>query len=99
MKILIGAVLIIVINVFAVGPLLSKTNEEDIGKNIKHLKKYQWFQNLLRNEKYRDLIVHDNDVRNTIGKFNSDKLDRKSFKAKYQKKIQNILQEKTDQLV
>ncbi|WP_163529961.1 hypothetical protein [Halobacillus ihumii] len=91
MKILIEAAVVIVINLFAIVPLISKTDEEDIGKNIKHLKKHQWFQNLLSNEGYRDLIIHDNYVRNTIGKFNSDKLDNNFFKTKYQRKLQNTL--------
>jgi|SRR5699024_1573993 len=99
MRILIAAVVLIIVNWFAIAPLFPRVDEEDIGKNISDLKKRQWFRNLLGNEEYRELIIHDNDVRRTIGKFNNDKLDKKFFKTKYQKKLQNLLQKKTNQLV
>lgn len=54
------------------------------------LEKRQWFKNLMNNEEYRELIIQDNDVRKTIGNFNSDRLDKKFFKSKYQRKLQNI---------
>lgn len=99
MRILIAAVVLIVVNWFTIAPLFPRVDEEDIGKNISDLKKRQWFKSLLNNEEYRELIIHDNEVRKTIGKFNNNKLDKKFFKAKYQKKLQNLLQKKTNQLV
>jgi len=98
LKIFIAAVLLIGINLFTIVPLISRTSEEDIGKNIKHLKKHQWFQDLLSNEVYKELIIQDKYVRKTIGKFNSEKLDKKSFKNKYQNKLQNILHQKTNRM-
>lgn len=71
LKFLIGAALVIGINLFAIVPLVSRTDEEDIRKNITDLKKYQWFQELLSNEEYKELIVHDSYVRKTIGKIQS----------------------------
>lgn len=99
MRILLASVVLIIVNWFTIASLIPKIDEADIGKNINNLKKRQWFKNLLNNEEYRELIIHDNDVRRTIGKFNSDKLDEKFFKTKYQKKLQNLLQKKTNQLV
>jgi len=99
LRILIGLAVLIIVNWFAIVPLISKIDEEDIEKNIKQLKKHQWFQNLLSNEEYRYLIIHDNYVRKTIGKFNSDTFDKSFFKTRYQTKLQNILQKKADQLV
>ncbi|GIN72925.1 hypothetical protein J14TS2_34000 [Bacillus sp. J14TS2] len=98
MKTIILGILVIGINLFAIVPLIPRVNEEDIGENIKHLKKHQWFQDLLRNGMYRELIIHDQQVRKTIGKFNSNKLEKKSFTNRYEKKLQSILHQKTGQL-
>ena len=99
LKILIAVVALIIFNWFTIVPLIPKVDEEDIGKNINDLKKYQWFKNLLSDEEYRDLIIHDNDVRKTIGKFSNDKLNKRFFKTKYQRKLQYLLQKKSNQLV
>ncbi|GGH89117.1 hypothetical protein JOD43_004478 [Pullulanibacillus pueri] len=72
-------------------PLLKKVNESDIGRNLKTLKKYQWFQNYLNNEKYKELIKHNKDVRKTIGRFNNHKLNKSSYNIKCQKKIHKVL--------
>lgn len=98
MKTLIAAVLVIGINLFAFVPLIHRTSEEDIGRNIKQLKTHQWFQNLLSNEAYRELIIQDKDVRKTIGKFKTDKIDKKTFGNKYQNKLQSILYQKTNRM-
>ncbi|SIS57380.1 hypothetical protein [Salimicrobium salexigens] len=98
MKFVIGAVLVIAINLFTILPLISKTDEEDIGENITRLKKYQWFQDLLSDEANKQLIVHDNDVRRTIGKFKSNKFDNKFFCNKYRNKLQSILNQKSNRL-
>lgn len=71
-----------------------KVSEEDIGRNLMHLKKYQWFQNYLHNEKYRELIIHNNDVRQAIGKFKSNKLDKDSYNMKCQKRLHKVLLKK-----
>lgn len=68
-----------------------KVDEEDIGRNIKHLKQHQWFQNYLSDEKFRELIVHHKDVRQCIGKFNSKKLKKQSYQKKYRKKLHKVL--------
>ena len=48
--------------------------------------------------RYKQLIVHDADVRKCIGRFNPRKIDRKSFQKKYEHKLKIILYEKTKEL-
>lgn len=67
-----------------------KVNESDIGRNIKILKKYQWFQNYLNDERHRELIIHNKDFRQVIGKFKSNKLDRSTYQDKCQEKLRKI---------
>jgi uncharacterized protein YktA (UPF0223 family) len=74
-------------------------NEEDIGRNTNLLKKYKWFQELLNDKAYRKLIVHDNDVRKIIGKFNDKKIDKKCFQNRYQKRLQSILEQKSSTVI
>lgn len=98
MDFLIGAVVVIVVIAilfFEIAPFdVFRTDEEDIGRNITELKKYQWFQNLLNNEEYKKIIVQDNYVRKTIGKLNTKKLKNKKSNSSYQKKIENMLEQR-----
>src|SRR5690625_1111096 len=82
--------LIVYVNIGDFLPFL-EANEEDIGRNLNHLKKYQWFQKHLNNEADRELIIHDKTVRKAIGKFNSSKLYRNSYQRKCQKRLHKIL--------
>ena len=51
--------------------------EEEIEKNIKFLKEYQWFQIYLNDVKYGNLIKDHKDVRYIIGKLNIEKMKNK----------------------
>ncbi|GGB49239.1 hypothetical protein GCM10011409_28550 [Lentibacillus populi] len=64
-----------------------KVNEEDIGRNLTHLKKHQWFQNYLNDEKYRELIIYNKNVRQTIGKFKT----KNSYNIRCEKKLHKVL--------
>ncbi len=86
-------IILISLNLAIYIPFL-KVDEEDIGRNLKHLNKYQWFQNYLNDEKYRELIIHNKDVRRVIGKFNSDKLEKDSYNMKCQKRLHKMLLKK-----
>jgi hypothetical protein len=88
--------LIVLLNVGIYIPSLLAVNEEDIGRNINSLKKYNWFQDLLGNNVYHQLIVHDKDVRRVIGKFDNNRIDKNLFQNKYRKKLQSILQQKSN---
>ena len=71
--------------------------EEEIEKNIKFLKEYQWFQNYLNDVKFRNLIEDHKDVRYIIGKFNIEKMkNRDGYHKKYQKKIHKVLLENSN---
>lgn len=91
--------LIVFLNLGLFLPSLLAVKEEDIGRNINHLKKYKWFQDLLNNQEHKQLIIHDKDVRRVIGTFDSKKMDKNFFQDRYRKKIQNIIQQKSNSLV
>ncbi|WP_240378006.1 hypothetical protein [Bacillus piscicola] len=81
---------VVFVNIGGFIPFL-KVDEEDIERNIKHLKRQQWFQNYLNDEKYRELIIHNKDVRLVIGKFKNNKLGRVSYQEKCQEKLHKTL--------
>lgn len=87
-------VLVIFLGIGPFLPSLMTVSAEDISENLNSLKKYSWFQDLLKNERYKQLIVHDNDVRKLIGRFNNKKLNKGYFQNKYRRKLQCILQQK-----
>ncbi|RYG71963.1 hypothetical protein EU245_12120 [Lentibacillus lipolyticus] len=87
---------IVFLNIGLFLPFVFSVDEDDIGKNIKRLKKYNWFQELLGDKDYKQLIIHDKDVRKVIGKFDDKKIDKKFFQNRYRKKLQNILQQKSN---
>ena len=72
-------------------PFIKEVTEEEVDKNIQFLKQYQWFINLLNDDKYKELVNKDEDVRYVIGKFNRNKMKKISYHNKYQKKINKIL--------
>lgn len=87
--------LIVFLNIGLYLPFL-KGDEEDICSNINRLKKYKWFQDLLNNKNYKELIVYDKDVRKVIGKFSGNKIDSKFFQNIYRKKLHNTLHQKSN---
>ncbi|MBM7586546.1 tmRNA-binding protein [Bacillus pakistanensis] len=84
------AILIDLLNLIVYLPF-RKVQQEDIVRNINHLTKYEWFQNFIKEEQYRKLIIHDKDVRKLIGKFNNKKMERNSYRLKCQEKLYRIL--------
>lgn len=78
------------LSIITFSSLITEVTEMEIEKNIRELKKYQWFNNLLEDGRYRSQIIHDKDVRETIGRFNVENLDS----ASYQKKLQKMLRKK-----
>ncbi|MGE7624380.1 hypothetical protein ACQKMD_15405 [Viridibacillus sp. NPDC096237] len=71
-----------------------RPDEEDISKNIEVIKKQNWYMSLLEDAELKRLIVHDKDVRQIIGRFNNEKLSRKSYQIKCQHKIEEALKGK-----
>lgn len=84
------------ISIISSAPFWPDVDEADIGKNIRILKKYEWFQQYLENENFKELIVYDQDVRDRIGEFNSNRLKKESYQNQYEKKIRKILLKKVD---
>ena len=77
-------------------PFIKEVTEEEVDKNIQFLKQYQWFINHLNDDKYKELVNKDEDVRYVIGKFNRNKMKKISYHNKYQKKINKILLKKAN---
>ncbi|MBK3496539.1 hypothetical protein JFL43_17075 [Viridibacillus sp. YIM B01967] len=71
-----------------------KPDEEDISKNIEALKKHNWYIALLEDGELKELIVHDKDVRQIIGRFNYEKLSRQSYQIKCERKLEDVLKKK-----
>ncbi|MFC5772837.1 hypothetical protein [Ectobacillus antri] len=76
-------------------PFTKDVTEEEIEKNIHFLKKYQWFQSYLKDDKFKSFIMKDKDVRFVIGKLNSEKMDQDQYHKKQRKKLQQILRKKS----
>lgn len=74
--------------------LLKDVQEEDIERNINKLKQSTWFQDYLKHEPYRKLIVSDQDVRQRIGKFKTKKLDNFGYLEKCHVKLERVLRKK-----
>ena len=72
-------------------PFIKEVTEEEVDKNIQFLKQYQWFIKHLNDDKYKELVNKDEDVRYVIGKFNRNKMKKISYHNKYKKKINKIL--------
>ncbi|MBS4745521.1 hypothetical protein B9G52_18200 [Bacillus safensis] len=69
-----------------------QVDEEDISRNAAHLKKYSWFQALLHDQTCRELIIYDPDVRRVIGRFKTEKLHKKRYNLRCERKLLQALQ-------
>ncbi|MEB2269467.1 hypothetical protein LAV33_04175 [Bacillus safensis] len=77
---------------FAVYIPFLQVDEEEISRNAAHLKKSSWFQALLHDQTCRDLIIYHPDVRRVIGKFKTDKLHKKQYNLRCERKLLKALQ-------
>lgn len=68
-----------------------QVDEDDISKNATHLKKYSWFQDLLSDQRCRELIILHADVRHVIDQFKTNKLHKKRYNIKCEKKLHQAL--------
>lgn len=71
-----------------------KVDEEDIGNSIRSLKKESWFQQFLTNDKFRDLIVYDEEIRTFIGKCNPNHLNKNRYANAFRRKLHKLLVKK-----
>lgn len=68
-----------------------QVDEEDTSRNATHLKKYSWFQDLLSDQRCRELIILYADVRHVIGQFKTNQLHKKRYNIKCEKKLHQAL--------
>lgn len=87
-------IVIDILNLLSYLPFL-KPDEKDVENNVKQLSRYDWFQNLLDHEEYRNLIIHDRHVRKQIGSFSRKKMHCKTYIANCHMKLLNILLSKS----
>ncbi|MGX9292162.1 hypothetical protein ACSLGF_13385 [Bacillus sp. A015] len=71
--------------------LFLQVDEEEISRNAAHLKKYSWFQALLNDQTCRELIIYDQDVRRVIGQLKTNKLHKKRYNLRCERKVQQAL--------
>lgn len=71
-----------------------KVDEEDIGIGIRSLKKELWFQQFLTNDKFRNLIVHDREIRNLIGKCKPKSLNKNRYANAFRRRLHKLLVKK-----
>ncbi len=88
------SILLDVFNLSAFLPFL-KVSEDDIGRNMRTLKKKVWFQRLLTNDKFRNLIIYDRDIRRLIGRCNTKRLQTKMYDRLFRRKLHKRLVKKT----
>ena len=65
--------------------------EEEIYNNIEFFKEYEWFQNYLKDVRFKKLINENTKVRYVIGKCNIEKMKKNKYNTLYQKKINKVL--------
>lgn len=68
-----------------------QVDEEDISRNAVHLKQYSWFQALLNEQTSRELIIYHQDVRHAIGRFKTEKLHKKRYNLRCERKLLQAL--------
>ena len=83
-----------VFNLMLLSSLTGTYEEDDIQHNIEQLRKTEWFQQYLKQQPYRDLLIYDKDVRKVIGKLNGKKLAKNPQRQAYQRIITRALQRK-----
>lgn len=72
-----------------------KVDEDDIGNSLRVLKKESWFQQFLTNDKFRNLIVYDRDIRNFIGKCKTNNLNKDRYANAFRRRLHKLLVKKT----
>lgn len=85
---------VIFLNIALYLPSYFSVSEEDVTENIRLLRRQAWFQQLLQYDPYHALIVHDSEVRRTIGKFNKKRLEISFYQRRYEKRLHRIFAKK-----
>lgn len=72
-----------------------KVTEDDITENMNYLRKTDWFQTYLENDRFRHVLIYDQDVRDYIGKLKIQKLNKQRYSYRTQRKLHTLLIKKT----
>lgn len=82
-----------IFDIFSLAVYISflQVDEKDISRNAAHLKKFSWFHTLLNDPTFRNLIIYHPDVRQVIGRCNTDKLHHKRYNLKCERKVLKAL--------
>lgn len=71
-----------------------KVTEDDIRDNLQFLKKQTWFQDYLIDDRTRYLIVHDQDIRDLIGKCRLKRMTGQLYEQRFEKKFSRLITSK-----
>lgn len=82
---------IIFLNIALYLPSLFNVDEDRIVYNIRLLKRQTWFQHILKNEDYQNLIIHNREVRRTIGTFNHKKMNSRCAQKRFKRKLKRTM--------
>lgn len=69
--------------------------EDEIGRNIRALKKYAWFRAYYDDARSKQLIIHNRHVRMKIGRFRTKRLENPRYEASYERKVERLLRKYT----
>lgn len=75
-------------------PYQKQVTEDEITTNVRLLKQNEWFNNLLSLPSYQQFIIHDREIRMTIGHFSTSKLTRKPNHPRFKRKLLRALKRK-----
>lgn len=83
-----------ILNLITYIPQYLHPDQSQISTNIEKLKKLRWYQELYKVEKFKNLIISDEEVRKIIGRLNAKKLSQKNYQFKAQRKLERVLAKK-----
>lgn len=75
-------------------PHQKQVTEDDITTNMRLLKQNDWFNTLLAIPGYQQFIIHDREIRKTIGNFPTSKLTRQPNHPRFRRKLLGALKRK-----
>lgn len=75
-------------------PYQKQVTEDEITTNMRLLKQNEWFNALLAIPSYQQFIIHDREIRKTIGAFSTNKLTRKPNHPVFKRKLLQALKRK-----
>src|SRR5690625_2949741 len=68
-----------------------KPDENDIVRNIKHLKEKQWFNKFLKDPVFKDLIIHNEKIRRTSGRVKTCNIRQYSYNIRFENRLRRAL--------